>query len=93
MFYRSLKCEEIEFLDDSMAFLIINSNVKHDLGGTNEYAKRKADCEAVVKILEMRALRDASMNDIDGEIFFNTIFYGIISLEYILIHFLEQYEW
>jgi len=46
--------------DEGVSFLIINSNVKHQLSG-GEYASRRAQCEAAAKILNVSLLRDANM--------------------------------
>ncbi len=45
--------------DASMALLIVNTNVKHELTG-GEYAKRRAQCEQAAKILGVTSLRDAT---------------------------------
>jgi len=45
--------------DPSIALLIINTNVKHELG-SGEYAKRRAQCETATKILGVPSLRDAN---------------------------------
>jgi len=56
---RSLKTEFVPMDDASVSFLIINTNVKHDLTG-GEYAKRRAQCDAAAKILRVSSLRDAT---------------------------------
>jgi galactokinase len=45
---RSRKPELVPMSDPSMALLIINTNVKHELTG-GEYAKRRAQCEQAAK--------------------------------------------
>ena len=45
---RSRKPELVPMTDASMALLIINTNVKHELTG-GEYAKRRAQCEQAAK--------------------------------------------
>ena len=47
---RSRKPELVPMTDPSMALLIINTNVKHELTG-GEYAKRRAQCEQAAKAL------------------------------------------
>ena len=42
---RTRKTELVPMSDPSVALLVINTNVKHELGG-GEYAKRRAECEA-----------------------------------------------
>ena len=56
---RSRKPELVPMTDPSMALLIINTNVKHELTG-GEYAKRRAQCEQAAKTLGVPSLRDAT---------------------------------
>ena len=72
---RSRKTELVPMNDTSVALLIVNTNVKHDLG-SGKYAKRRAECEAAAKILGVASLRDANAgslerakNKIDGTVF------------------------
>lgn len=51
--------------DPSLAVLIVNSNVKHELTG-GEYAERRAQCEAAARALGVPALRDATMTMLEG---------------------------
>ena len=55
---RSRKPELVPMTDPSMALLIVNTNVKHELTG-GEYAKRRAQCEQAAKTLGVTSLRDA----------------------------------
>jgi len=56
---RSRKTELVPMSDPSIALLIINTNVKHELSG-GEYATRRAECETASKILGIASLRDAT---------------------------------
>jgi galactokinase len=56
---RSRKPTLVPMTDFSMALLIINTNVKHELTG-GEYAKRRAQCEQAAKVLGLTSLRDAT---------------------------------
>jgi galactokinase len=56
---RTRKPELVPMSDPSVALLITNTNVKHELG-SGEYAKRRAQCEAAAKVLGVASLRDAS---------------------------------
>jgi galactokinase len=56
---RTRQPELVPMSDPSVALLITNTNVKHELG-SGEYAKRRAQCEAAAKILGVSSLRDAS---------------------------------
>ncbi len=56
---RSRKTELVPMSDPSVALLVVNTNVKHELG-SGEYAKRRAECEQAAKILDVKSLRDAT---------------------------------
>ena len=56
---RSRQTDLVPMNDPSVALLIINTNVKHELG-SGEYAKRRAECETAAKILGVPSLRDAT---------------------------------
>jgi galactokinase len=56
---RSRKPELVPMTDPSVALLITNTNVKHELTG-GEYAKRRAQCEQAAKALGVPSLRDAT---------------------------------
>jgi galactokinase len=55
--------------DPNLAILVVNSNVKHELEGT-EYSERRDTCKQVAKLLGKPSLRDATIEDLDGEDFF-----------------------
>jgi galactokinase len=55
---RSRKTELVPMTDPSVALLITNTNVKHELTG-GEYAKRRAQCEEAARLLGLASLRDA----------------------------------
>ncbi|HEU5396464.1 MAG TPA: galactokinase [Verrucomicrobiae bacterium] len=56
---RSRKTDLVPMTDPSVALLIINTNVKHELSG-GEYAERRSQCETAAKILGLASLRDAT---------------------------------
>lgn len=62
---RSAEPVMVPFDDPDIAVLIINSNVKHQLSG-GEYAERREQCEKVASLLGLKALRDASMQQLEG---------------------------
>ena len=45
---------------EELTFLVVNSNVKHQLSGS-EYPQRRADCFEAAGILGVKSLRDANM--------------------------------
>jgi galactokinase len=57
---RSRKTQLVPMSDPSVALLVTNTNVKHELG-SGEYAKRRAQCEAAAQILGVTSLRDVSL--------------------------------
>jgi galactokinase len=56
---RSRLPELVPMTDPSVALLVTNTNVRHELGG-GEYARRRAQCEAAAKALGVSSLRDAT---------------------------------
>jgi len=61
---RSRKPELVPMTDPSVAVLIINTNVKHELTGS-EYPTRRKQCEAAAKILGVPSLRDATADALE----------------------------
>lgn len=55
--------EHVRLADPSVAVLIINSNVKHKLSGS-EYPQRRQQCEQAAKILGVETLRDATLEQL-----------------------------
>ena len=58
---RSRTTELVPMRDPSVAVLIINTNVHHELAN-GEYARRRAQCEAAAKALRVPSLRDATLD-------------------------------
>ncbi|MDR0522737.1 MAG: galactokinase [Planctomycetaceae bacterium] len=56
---RSKKPEMIPFDDPAVSVLIVNSNVKHELTGS-EYPDRRRQCEKAAGLLGLSVLRDAT---------------------------------
>lgn len=52
--------------DPKVIILIINSNVKHELSGS-EYPLRRQQCEMAAKILGKQILRDATISELEGK--------------------------
>jgi galactokinase len=57
---RSRETQLVPMSDPSVELLIVNTNVKHELGN-GEYARRRAECEQAAKILGVASLRDATV--------------------------------
>ena len=56
---RSRRTELVPMSDPSVAVLIVNTNVKHELTGS-EYPTRRKQCETAAKILGVPSLRDVT---------------------------------
>ncbi|HEY4414298.1 MAG TPA: galactokinase [Verrucomicrobiae bacterium] len=61
---RTRETQLVPMDDPSVALLIVNTNVKHELG-SGEYAKRRAECEEAAKILGVASLRDATPDQLE----------------------------
>ncbi len=61
---RSRKPELVPMSDPSVTVLIINTNVRHQLTGS-EYPARRKQCETAAKILGVPSLRDATADLLD----------------------------
>jgi len=62
---RSHETQMVPMTDPSIAVLIINSNVKHNLSG-GEYAQRRSQCETASRVLGVKALRDATLEQLNA---------------------------
>jgi galactokinase len=61
---RTRKTELVPMSDPAVELLVVNTNVKHELG-SGEYAKRRAECEEAAKILGVKSLRDATPDQLE----------------------------
>ncbi len=61
---RTRKTELVPMRDPSVELLVVNTNVKHELG-SGEYAKRRAECEDAARILGVKSLRDATPDQLE----------------------------
>jgi len=62
---RSRQVRFVPLSDPSVTVLIINTNVKHELG-SGEYAKRRRECEIAAAAMRLDSLRDATMTMLTG---------------------------
>jgi len=62
---RTRKTELVPMSDPSVALLVINTNVKHELSG-GEYAERRAQCEEAVRNLGVKSLRDVTADQLEA---------------------------
>ena len=66
--FRSMESTLIPMKDNSISVLIINSNVHHQLTGS-EYPSRRKDCFKAAEILQKKSLREATMKDLASNFF------------------------
>lgn len=63
---RSRQIEYIPLVDPQITVLIVNSNVRHELTGS-EYAERREQCESVARKLGLRSMRDATLEQLNSD--------------------------
>lgn len=61
---RSMEATTVPINDPKIVILITNSNVRHELTGS-EYPTRRKQCEEAAKLLGKKSLRDAQLSDIE----------------------------
>jgi len=61
---RTRKTELVPMSDPSVALLVINTNVKHELSG-GEYAERRAQCEEAARNIGVKSLRDVTPDQLE----------------------------
>ncbi len=61
---RTRKTQLVPMSDPSVALLVINTNVKHELSG-GEYAERRAQCEEAARNIGVKSLRDCTADQLD----------------------------
>jgi galactokinase len=62
---RTRETQLVPMSDPSVAILITNTNVKHELTG-GEYAQRRAQCEEAARLLGVKSLRDADAERVEA---------------------------
>ncbi|KAF2345707.1 GHMP kinase C-terminal domain, partial [Trinorchestia longiramus] len=60
---RDLSCELVPFTEPSLRVVVCNSNVRHELSGS-EYPARRAACHAAAAAMGKKSLREATLDDI-----------------------------
>ncbi|MPN04105.1 Galactokinase [bioreactor metagenome] len=61
---RSRETSLVPMIDPSVALLVTNTNVKHELTG-GEYAQRRAQCEEAARLLGVKSLRDVTADQLE----------------------------
>ncbi len=59
--------------DAGMSVLVVNSNVKHELTGS-EYPTRRKHCFEAAHLLGKKSLREASLEELEGELLLLSLF-------------------
>jgi len=62
---RSRTTTSVPMTDPAVTVLVINTNVRHKLA-ESEYAKRRSQCEAAARILNVKALRDVTSTALEA---------------------------
>ncbi len=62
---RTRETTAVPMNDPAVTVLIINTNVRHKLAD-GEYAKRRAECEAAARTLDVASLRDATLKSLSA---------------------------
>lgn len=62
---RSQQGRLVPMTDPEVVVLVTNSNVKHELTGS-EYPTRRKQCETAAKVLGVSSLREATELDLEG---------------------------
>lgn len=65
--FRSLEATLVQVNSQDIVFLIINSNVKHKLTGS-EYPQRRAQCQNAALLLGEPSLRSVPLGELEGKI-------------------------
>ncbi|XP_023346770.1 galactokinase [Eurytemora carolleeae] len=63
---KTMETRKVELKDPSIAVLITNSNVKHQLTGS-EYPSRRAACLNAAKVLGIESLRETNLHTVDSK--------------------------
>jgi galactokinase len=61
---RTRETSLVPMTDPSVALLVTNTNVKHELTG-GEYAQRRAQCEEAARLLGVKSLRDVTADQLE----------------------------
>ncbi|XP_022313681.1 galactokinase-like [Crassostrea virginica] len=61
---RSMEAQLVPMNDPNVVVLVTNSNVKHELTGS-EYPTRKRQCEVAAQVMGKKSLREATMKDLE----------------------------
>ena len=72
IYVRSMEGKLVPLKDPNLVILITNSNVKHELTGS-EYPLRRKHCEEAAATLGKKSLREASMDELNGKGIVHTI--------------------
>ena len=75
--HRSMEGKLVHLADSNVVFVIINSNVRHELTG-GEYSSRRKQCNEAAQILGKKSLRDVAFEELLSKYFTSDTFSGPI---------------
>ena len=64
-FFRSMEAKLVPMTNPDLVVLVTNSNVRHELTGS-EYPTRRKQCETAAAALGKPSLREATMAELEG---------------------------
>ena len=64
-FFRSMEAKLVPMTNPDLVVLVTNSNVRHELTGS-EYPTRRKQCETAAAALGKLSLREATMAELEG---------------------------
>ena len=93
---RDLTARSVPISDPSVSILITNSNVKHQLTGS-EYPERRAACLDSARVMGVDSLRDVTMDTVDtfrdqlDEVTYRRVKHVVTEIERLVSHFKLNY--
>lgn len=66
--FRSMEAKLVRMTNPELVVLVTNSNVKHELTGS-EYPTRRKQCETAAAALGKPSLREVTMEELEGRMF------------------------
>ena len=77
-FFRSMEAKLVPMTNPDLVVLVTNSNVRHELTGS-EYPTRRKQCETAAAALGKPSLREATMAELEGN-WYSKVFLIFFSL-------------
>ena len=77
MLYRSMEARLVPLSDPDTVVLVVNSNVRHELTGS-EYPTRRRQCHEAAAMMGRKSLRDVTMEHLKGNNVTKYKFVGVV---------------